>query len=218
MSSPALLSTQKSVTSRPPISDNRESNLILFGVPEEGSLVEAKRTVDEVFEFLSGKQIQIKDILHLGRFKRSQLSSSCPRPLLIKLCTAWDRKLILLRKTKLKEFRIKRLFLHEDVAPDHKLRQRQSDPSSKSNAPSSAPDAAPIAASSRSVTAVPHQGPSVDVCVVSKVSDPVSILCLFLLLHLLLPQLLCWVVEESVLYLPLFLHQSRVLLQQHLSV
>ena len=178
VSSPALLSTQKSVTSRPPISDNRESNLILFGVPEEGSIVEAKRTVDEVFEFLSGKQVQIKDIFRLGRFKRSQSSSSRPRPLLIKLCTAWDRKLILLRKTKLREFRIKRLFLREDVAPDHKLRQRQSDPSSKSNAPSSAPDAAPIPASSRSATPVPHLGPSVDVCVASKVFDPVSTLSL----------------------------------------
>ena len=80
VSSPALLSTQKSVTSRPPISDNRESNLILVGVPEEGSLVEAKRTVDEIFEFLSGKQVQIKDIIRLGWFKRSQSSSSRPRP------------------------------------------------------------------------------------------------------------------------------------------
>ena len=64
------------------------------------------------------------------------------------------------------------------MAPDHKLHQRQSDPSSKSNAPSSAPDAAPIPASSRSATPVPHQGPSVDVCVASKVSDPVSTLSL----------------------------------------
>ena len=131
--------------------------------------------MDEVFEFLSGKQVQIKDIFRLGRFKRSQSSSSRPRPLLIKLCTAWDQKLILLRKTKLREFCIKCLFLREDVAPDHKLRQRQSDPSSKSNAPSSAPDAAPIPASSRSATAVP-QGPSVDVCVASNDSDPVSTL------------------------------------------
>ena len=186
-------------------------------MPEEGSLVEAERTVDEVFEFLSGKQVQIKDIFRLGRFKRSQLSSSHPRPLLIKLCTAWDRKLILLRKTKLKEFRIKRLFLREDVAHDHKLRQRQSDPSSKSNAPSSALDAAPIPASSRSVTPVPHR-----VHLWMFVWHPKIlihlVLCLILLLHLLLPQLLCWVVEESVLYLPLFLHQSRVLLQQHPSV
>ena len=147
-------------------------------MPEEGSLVEAKRTVDEVFEFLSGKQVQIKDIFRLGWFKRSQSSSSHPRPLLIKLCTAWDWKLILLRKTKLREFRIKRVFLREDVAPDHKLRQWQSDPSSKSNAPSSAPDAAPIPASSRSATPVPHQGPSVDVCVASKDTDPVSTLSL----------------------------------------
>ena len=174
--------------------------------------------MDEVFEFLSGKQVQIKDIFRLGQFKRSQSSYSRPCPLLIKLCKAWDRKLILLRRTKLKEFRIKRLFLRKDVAPDHKLRQQQSDPSSKSNAPSSAPDAAPIPAS------------SVDLLLLSLIWVHLwmfvwhpkiliqLVLCLFLLLHLLLPQLLCWVVEESILYLPLFLHQSRVLLQQQPSV
>ena len=55
---------------------------------------------------------------------KSQSSSSPPRPLLIKLCTALDRKLIVLRKKKLRGFHIKRLFLREDVAPDHILRQR----------------------------------------------------------------------------------------------
>ena len=71
--------------------------------------------MDEVFEFLSGKQLHIKDMFRLGRLKKSQSSSSPPRPLLIKLCTAWDRKLILLRKSKLRDIRIKRLFLREDL-------------------------------------------------------------------------------------------------------
>ena len=42
--------------------DDRSWNVILFGLPEGRSLVESKKVVDEVLEFLSGKPIQIKDI------------------------------------------------------------------------------------------------------------------------------------------------------------
>ena len=68
-----------------------------------------------------------------GRLQPPSSSSPRPRPLLIKLCTVWDPKLILLRKTNLRDFHIKRLFLREDVAPDHKFRQKRSAPS-QSNA------------------------------------------------------------------------------------
>ena len=108
---------------RSPLADGRECNVILFGLPENQTIVEAKGVVDEMFDFLIGKPVQIKDILRLGRFRSPASPSSRPRPLLIKLCTVWDRKLLLLRKSNLREFRIKHLFLREDVAPDHKLRQ-----------------------------------------------------------------------------------------------
>ena len=129
--SQASLPAQRT-SSRSPLADGRECNVILFGLPENQTIVEAKGVVDEMFAFLSGKQVQIKDILRLGRFRSpaSPSSSSRPRPLLIKLCTVWDRKLLLLRKSNLREFHIKRLFLREDVAPDHKLRQRKPVPPS----------------------------------------------------------------------------------------
>ena len=41
---------------------NRESNVILFGVPEGKSIIESKAVVDEIFEFLAGKPIAINDI------------------------------------------------------------------------------------------------------------------------------------------------------------
>ena len=126
VTSPSSISAQKSTTSRTTTSHGREVNLILFGLPEKGNIFESKKIVDEVLEFLSGKQVQIKDIFHLGRFTNLQSSSSHPRLLLIKLCTVWDRKLVLLQKSKLRDFHIKCLFIREDVAPDHKLRQRQS--------------------------------------------------------------------------------------------
>lgn len=131
--SQASLPAQRT-SSRSPLADGRECNVILFGLPENQTIVEAKGVVDEMFDFLIGKQVQIKDILRLGRFRSPASPSSRPRPLLIKLCTVWDRKLLLLRKSNLREFRIKRLFLREDVAPDHKLRQRKPVPPSTASA------------------------------------------------------------------------------------
>ena len=81
--------------------------------------------MDEIFEFLSGKSIQIKDTFHLRKFVSQNTSSFRPRPVLIKLCTAWDQKFVLLRKSCLKDFHIKRLFLRKDVPPEHKLHVRK---------------------------------------------------------------------------------------------
>ena len=89
--------------------------------------MEAKAIVDEVLEFLAKKPILIKDMFCLGKYARSTSmpNPARPRPILVKLSTAWDRKLILLRKSNLREFRIRHLFLREDVPPDHMLRQRK---------------------------------------------------------------------------------------------
>ena len=115
-----------------PSTDDRSCNVILFGLPEGRSLVESKLLVDEVLEFLSGKHIPIKDVFRLGKYVQPSASSHL-RPILIKLCTAWDRKLVLLHKTSMKNFHIKSLFLREDVSPDHKLRSRKPKPSVESH-------------------------------------------------------------------------------------
>ena len=109
--------------------DDRTSNL---GLPEGSSLVETKKNVDEMLEFLSGKPIQIRDSFRLGKYTEKPSTSFYSRPVLIKLCTAWDRKLVLLRKSNLRHFCIKRLFLR-DVSPDHRLRQRSSSQKQPSN-------------------------------------------------------------------------------------
>ena len=110
-----------------PSTDNRSCNVILFDLPEGRSLVKSKMLVDEVLEFLSGKHIPMKDVFRLGKYVQPSASSH-PQPILIKLCTAWDRKLVLLHKTSLKNSLIKSLFLREDVSPDHKLRSRKPKP------------------------------------------------------------------------------------------
>ena len=132
------VSRQPSVVShrhpqRPSPADDRSCNVILFGLPENRSLFESKKVVDEMLEFLSGKPIQIKNMFRLGKYVPSTSSTSRPRPILIKLCTAWDCKLVLLHKTNLRNFHTKRLFLREDVSPDHRLRRGKSNASAETS-------------------------------------------------------------------------------------
>ena len=117
-------STGSSPLRQPTPLDSRECNVIIFGLPEKKSIVETKSEVDQVLEFLVGRSISIRDLFRLGKFTHS----TRPRPLLIKLATIWDRKLILAQKRKLREYHSARLFLREDVPPDHKLRQRRPKP------------------------------------------------------------------------------------------
>lgn len=74
--------------------DSRAPNVILFGLPEGKSIFKSKAVVDEVFEFLAGQQVLIKDIFRLGKFNQS----SRPHPLLVKLSGIWDKKLLLSHK------------------------------------------------------------------------------------------------------------------------
>ena len=143
---------------RPLYDDIRESNVILFGLPEEKSIVETKAVVDEVFEFLAGRPVAIKDMFRLGKFRQS----ANPRPLLVKLSAIWDRKLLLVRKKNLREFRIGRLFLREDVPPDHRLRQRKSRPPNGDVVPppTDSNDHVTQGASATSVTVAPANAPS----------------------------------------------------------
>ena len=85
-----------------------DANLVLFGLPENHSLIEI---VDEVLEFLAGKPVIIRDMFRLGKVNPTASSQSRPRPVLIKLSVAWDRKLVLLRKRNLQNFRTKRVTL-----------------------------------------------------------------------------------------------------------
>ena len=97
--------------------------LFLWHYDREGkSIIESKAVVDE---FLAGRQVSISDIFRLGKYTQSDR----PRPLLVKLSAVWDRKLLLSQKKNLREFRIRRLFLREDVPPENRLRQRRSRPS-----------------------------------------------------------------------------------------
>ena len=121
----SLSQVPRKVLSKPPFSsESRDCNLILFGLPETKSIVDSKEYVDEMLEFLVGKPVIVKDMFRLGKYDSSGgvRVSNRPRPVLIKLTTPWDRKLILLCKRNLQNFKVPRLFLREDLPPDHRFR------------------------------------------------------------------------------------------------
>ena len=68
-------------------SEERESNIILFGLPESHTLLESKHLVGEMLEFFVGKLVQIRHLLRLGKVNRPS-SQTRPRPILIKLSVA----------------------------------------------------------------------------------------------------------------------------------
>ena len=97
-------------------SNDRHSNLLEFGLPETSSLMETKEKVDNMLTYLTGTTIGVRDLFRIGRFKKEAEHTS--RPVLVKLSSAWDRKVVLLNKRKLKNYHISRLFVREDLAPE----------------------------------------------------------------------------------------------------
>ncbi len=125
--SDSRVTNQQSSTRARPATD-RSSNLILFGVKENPSLTASKELVDEILEYVVGRPVSISDMFRLGRPKQpphDDSSTHGPRPILIKLASAWDRRLLLNSKRKLKEFRVSRLFLREDLSPEERLKHRK---------------------------------------------------------------------------------------------
>ena len=105
-------------------SNDRRSNLLVFGLPETSSLMEK---VDNMLTYLTGTTSDVRDLFRIGRFKKETEHTS--RPVLVKLSSAWDRKVVLLNKRKLKSYHIFRLFVREDLAPE--LRKRPVHPQSQ---------------------------------------------------------------------------------------
>ena len=99
---------------------DRANNVVLFGLPET-SLMETKTAIDNMSMHLIGKSIKLVDAFRLRR--KSESTSTRPRPLLIKLDNFWDRRLLLAACRKLKGYSDSRLFLREDLPPDARSRR-----------------------------------------------------------------------------------------------
>ena len=97
---------------------DRSANIIVFGLPESISLDEMKKDVDDMLLFVTGKSVPWSDAFRLGRRVSSDTETMTRRPLLIKLCSVWDKRLVLAAKSKLKAYSVPKVFLREDLPLD----------------------------------------------------------------------------------------------------
>ena len=89
------------------------------------SLMDTRKDVESILEFLCGRSVHFNDAFRLSRFKGCD-SDHPPCPLLVKLSNAWDKRLILAAKSNLKDFSTKRLFIRGDLSPEtRKLRAQR---------------------------------------------------------------------------------------------
>ena len=87
-------------------------------------MLDTRKDVENILVFLCGRAVPFKDAFRLGRFKNHD-DDHPPRPLLVKLSSTWDKRLILAAKRNLKDYRIKRLFIREDLSPEVRKQRAQ---------------------------------------------------------------------------------------------
>ena len=101
---------------------DRSNNIVLFDLPES-SLLSMKSAIDDMSIHLIGKAVRVIDAFRLGR-KSVADSHSRPRPVLIKLESCWDKRLLLAACRKLKGYSDHKLFICEDLPPEARNARR----------------------------------------------------------------------------------------------
>jgi hypothetical protein len=92
-------------------------NVVINGVPEIHDSRIWLDSVAEVLNISSGKNVDISDAFRLGRFVNGKV-----RPVLVKLKSAWDRRLVVIGAYKLAQCeKFKRIY----VSPDEPLDVRR---------------------------------------------------------------------------------------------
>jgi hypothetical protein len=94
---------------------DRSRNIVLFGVEEHRDISVWRGAVDSILKFIVGRDVDVDDSFRLGKYQAGKI-----RPILVKLKTAWDRRLILQGRRKLTEYE-SRVF----VSPDESLATRR---------------------------------------------------------------------------------------------
>ena len=90
----------------------RGFNVIIFGIKESRDIPTWRKDVDDVLSFILGKDVAVADAFRLGKYKPGVI-----RPLLVKLHSEWERRLILRSTWKLKTYKDK-IFINADEPPE----------------------------------------------------------------------------------------------------
>jgi len=87
---------------------DRSMNLVVFGVAENRDATIWRRKIDQILQFVTGNNVDTVDMFRIGRFVESNV-----RPIIVKLRTAWDKRIILSKCNKLKDYN-ERIFISAD--------------------------------------------------------------------------------------------------------
>jgi hypothetical protein len=88
---------------------DRNLNIVIFGVRENNEALIWRRSVNDILEFVTGSHVDVIDMFRLGRYNADRT-----RPVLVKLRVMWDRRLILSRRGRLRNFTQKGIFIEPD--------------------------------------------------------------------------------------------------------
>jgi hypothetical protein len=99
---------------------DRSNNIVMSGIPESMDSAVWRSQIVEVLHLAAGRTVQITDAFRLGRFHDSKV-----RPILVKLHSVWDRRIVLNGSRKLAQSdSFKSVFLSADEPLD--IRRRNS--------------------------------------------------------------------------------------------
>lgn len=97
---------------------DRSTNIIIYGIKENVDPTVWREEVDHVLHFLLNKSVDVNDSFRLGRYIQN---SNRDRPVLVKLASTWVKRLILSKRSNLRNYSQSGIF----IAPDEPLDVRR---------------------------------------------------------------------------------------------
>jgi hypothetical protein len=92
-------------------------NIVVFGVAEDREASVWRHKLDDALLFVMGYNVDVVDAFRVGRF-----SVDKARPIIVKLRSIWDRRMIVSNSYKLKNF-AGRVFISPDESPDERRKR-----------------------------------------------------------------------------------------------
>ena len=107
----------------PPVHTRTEAdhamNVILHGVAEDKDPRKWRSSVDDILLFIAGRPVEIQDAMRIGgRYRQDRV-----RPVLVKLRSIWDRRLLLSSRRKLKDYTTARVYINADESLEVRRQQ-----------------------------------------------------------------------------------------------
>jgi hypothetical protein len=91
---------------------DRALNVIIFGIQEDKNVNTWHAAVMDVLKFVASRDIEVNDLFRPGRYRSDKM-----RPIIVKLKSYWDKRILLSNSYKLKDYG-SRVFLASDEPPD----------------------------------------------------------------------------------------------------